>query len=112
MASVHRLGRPIREEVKEQGEEQEQGNEEPKYQPLNVLGGILEKGYGDGESKFKAVSLPQPSVRPFPVARHRSEGPVCESHHPFLLNYVCYGCQSVYKYLKQRSSLLKYDING
>ena len=87
MASVHRLGRPLREEVKEQEqeEEQDQGKEEAKYQPLNVLGGILEKGYGDGESKFKAVSLPQPSVRPFPVARHRSEGPVCESHHPFLL---------------------------
>jgi len=73
MTSVQRVDRPggpneaVKEEVK------------PPYQPLKILGGIREKGFdGDGGSgaKHGRASLPQPSVRPFPVARHRSEGPV------------------------------------
>jgi len=77
MTSVERIGR-----VGGQKETVDEGAKEevkPPYQPLKVLGGIREKGFdGDGGSGGKPgrVSLPQPSVRPFPVARHRSEGPV------------------------------------
>lgn len=60
--------------------EERKGGDEPAqepYQALAVLGGIKEKGFGDGVSgNFGGVSLPQPSGRAFPVARHRSEGPV------------------------------------
>lgn len=63
------------------GGEDEAGKEEAKekvkpYQPLNILGGIREKGFSGDTGKHERVSLPQPTVRPFPVARHRSEGPV------------------------------------
>lgn len=59
------------------GHDEAEAKEEVKpYQPLKVLGGIREKGFDGDAGKRGRVSLPQPSVRPFPVARHRSEGPV------------------------------------
>jgi hypothetical protein len=59
------------------GEDEAVKEEEAKpYQPLSILGGIREKGFGAYAGKPGRVSLPQPTVRPFPVARHRSEGPV------------------------------------
>ncbi|KAJ3692004.1 hypothetical protein LUZ60_012354 [Juncus effusus] len=42
-----------------------------------LVGRIIEKGFSpsDGSPSFLPVSLPQPTVLPFPVARHRSHGP-------------------------------------
>lgn len=76
MTSVERVGRVggQKEAINEDAKEEVK----PPYQPLKVLGGIWEKGFdGDGGAGGKPgrFSLPQPSVRPFPVARHRSEGP-------------------------------------
>lgn len=84
MTSVQRVGRlgvggGQNEVVKEEAREETKEEVKP-YQPLKILGGIREKGF-DADSlssggKHGRISLPQPSVRPFPVARHRSEGPV------------------------------------
>lgn len=43
-----------------------------------LLGSIIEKGISDDpQSKsFAPIPLPKPTVLPFPVARHRSHGPV------------------------------------
>ena len=43
-----------------------------------LVGGIVEKGISDAEQSkpFASVAPPRPSVLPFPVARHRSHGPV------------------------------------
>lgn len=42
-----------------------------------LVGGIVEKGFSDepGSNHAGSLSGPQPSVLPFPVARHRSQGP-------------------------------------
>ncbi len=47
-----------------------------RYEPLPVMGGIKEKGFSSGSVSSGPVSLPNPSVTAFPVARHRSQGPV------------------------------------
>jgi len=47
-----------------------------RYEPLPVMGGIKEKGFSSGSVSSAPVSLPNPSVTAFPVARHRSQGPV------------------------------------
>jgi hypothetical protein len=41
-----------------------------------VMSGIKEKGFSSGSVSSPPVSLPNPSVTAFPVARHRSQGPV------------------------------------
>lgn len=43
-----------------------------------LIGSIVEKGMSDGPSSkpFAPTSAPKPTVLPFPVARHRSHGPV------------------------------------
>ncbi|KAL6008473.1 hypothetical protein ACLOJK_033985 [Asimina triloba] len=41
--------------------------------PSNLVGSIVEKGFSS--SSKLAPSFPQPTVLPFPVARHRSHGP-------------------------------------
>lgn len=46
---------------------------------LRLVGSIVEKGIDDGDSQKKTnnfYSFPKPTVVPFPVARHRSHGPV------------------------------------
>ena len=73
MTSVQRIARPGC--VEEAKQEEEEATKKP-YQPLSILGGIREKGFSGDSGKHERVPLPQPSVRPFPVARHRSEGPV------------------------------------
>lgn len=46
-------------------------------EPLNLVGGIVEKGFSGGTTKGNVVIVPpMPAVVPFPVARHRSDGPV------------------------------------
>ncbi|MCO5595026.1 hypothetical protein L7F22_049063 [Adiantum nelumboides] len=47
------------------------------YVPLSLIGKVREKGFSaDGSSHHgRTVSAPQPRITPFPVARHRSEGP-------------------------------------
>ncbi len=47
-----------------------------RYEPLPVMGGIKEKGFSTASVSSAPVSLPNPSVTAFPVARHRSQGPV------------------------------------
>ncbi len=47
-----------------------------RYEPLPVMGGIKEKGFSSGSVSSGPASLPNPSVTAFPVARHRSQGPV------------------------------------
>ncbi|KAJ7537179.1 hypothetical protein O6H91_12G101700 [Diphasiastrum complanatum] len=44
------------------------------YEPLRVLGAIREKGF-QKDARPVRISAPEPRVTPFPVARHRSEGP-------------------------------------
>ncbi|KAG0577827.1 hypothetical protein KC19_5G184600 [Ceratodon purpureus] len=77
MTSVQRVARPGAGGGVEEAQGEEKAKEEVKpYQPLNILGRIREKGIsGDSGKHEQRVSVPQPSVRPFPVARHRSEGP-------------------------------------
>lgn len=43
-----------------------------------LVGGIVEKGFSDEPENNHAgsLSVPRPSVIPFPLARHRSHGPV------------------------------------
>ena len=57
------------------------------YVPLPLLGQIREKGFSsESEARRQSfVSAPQPSVTPFPIARHRSEGPVS-----FPLPFSCF----------------------
>ncbi|KAM0933508.1 putative RNA polymerase II-associated protein [Dioscorea sansibarensis] len=40
-----------------------------------LVGSIIEKGFSSPASAPRNVSLPKPSVLPFPAARHRSHGP-------------------------------------
>lgn len=44
-----------------------------------LVGGIVEKGFSDDQRSrtFGPSAPPRPTVLPFPVARHRSHGPVC-----------------------------------
>ena len=42
----------------------------------NLVGGIVEKGISDSDHFTTPPSTPLPSLLPFPVARHRSHGPV------------------------------------
>lgn len=42
----------------------------------NLIGGILEKGIIDNNFSTPPSSSPLPSLLPFPVARHRSHGPL------------------------------------
>jgi len=45
-----------------------------------LIGGIVEKGITSSEfSSKKPIAPPNPTVLPFPVARHRSHGPVIHS---------------------------------
>ncbi|BFI29872.1 RNA polymerase II-associated protein 1 [Marchantia polymorpha subsp. ruderalis] len=49
--------------------------EPPEKKPeVTLIGGIMEKGFSSS-SRSDKLSAPQPRVTPFPVARHRSEGP-------------------------------------
>lgn len=77
MTSVQRVGRSGAGGVGKGDEEVKKEPKEP-YQPLKILGGIREKGFdGDGGFFAKRATKPvQPRVKPFPIARHRSEGPV------------------------------------
>lgn len=44
----------------------------------SLVGGIVEKGFSDTpQPRPCPTSAPRPTVLPFPVARHRSHGPVC-----------------------------------
>ncbi|CAM6083393.1 unnamed protein product [Calypogeia fissa] len=52
-----------------------ESKEEKKPQRLNVVGSIKEKGFSVDPLPRQRISLPQPRVTPFPVARHRSDGP-------------------------------------
>ena len=45
--------------------------------PAHLVGAIVEKGF----SAAAPSSAPRPSVLPFPVARHRSHGPVSRRRH-------------------------------
>lgn len=48
------------------------------YVPLPLIGQIREKGFSTSESSSRhwhRVSAPEPRTMPFPVARHRSDGP-------------------------------------
>ena len=45
--------------------------------PSHLVGAIVEKGF----SAAAPSSAPRPSVLPFPVARHRSHGPVSRRRH-------------------------------
>lgn len=76
MTSVQRVGRSGAGGVGKGDEEVKKEPKEP-YQPLKILGGIREKGFdGDGGFFAKRATKPvQPRVKPFPIARHRSEGP-------------------------------------
>lgn len=52
---------------------------------LSLVGGIVEKGFSDN-SQFRSTGpsyAPRPTVLPFPVARHRSHGPVIPFFIPF-----------------------------
>lgn len=52
---------------------------------FKLVGSIVEKGIDDDSSQNNTTpfySFPKPTVVPFPVARHRSHGPVC---NPFSL---------------------------
>lgn len=53
-----------------------------------LVGGIVEKGISDADQRSPFVSFPPPapSVLPFPVARHRSHGPV--RFHLFVLQRI------------------------
>lgn len=44
-----------------------------------LVGGIVEKGFSENQQTrpMRPPSAPRPSVLSFPVARHRSHGPVC-----------------------------------
>jgi hypothetical protein len=46
--------------------------------PSHLVGSIVEKGF----SAAAPSSAPRPTVLPFPVARHRSHGPVSRRRHP------------------------------
>lgn len=44
-----------------------------------LIGSIVEKGFSDDPQAkpfFSPIAPPKPTVLPFPVARHRSHGPV------------------------------------
>lgn len=62
----------------------------------SLVGGIVEKGFSGGATKGDAVTAPpMPAVVPFPVARHRSDGPVSFSCFfvvliPWLVGVGCY----------------------
>lgn len=43
---------------------------------LTLVGSVKEKGFSADPLLRHRISLPQPRVTPFPVARHRSDGPV------------------------------------
>ncbi|KAL2635171.1 hypothetical protein R1flu_006650 [Riccia fluitans] len=58
-------------------EEPSEKKYEKKSEPRSLIGGIVEKGFST--SRSIKVSAPQPKVTPFPVARHRSEGPYLAS---------------------------------
>ncbi|GAA0172587.1 hypothetical protein LIER_41362 [Lithospermum erythrorhizon] len=55
-----------------------------------LVGGVVEKGFSEeGKTSNPINTLPAPSVLPFPVARHRSHGPVnCSSSIAFLLSSI------------------------
>jgi len=55
-----------------------------------LVGSIVEKGISDSPNDCTTpfISFPKPTVLPFPVARHRSHGPVsapCSTSTPLLL---------------------------
>ncbi|KAL3692622.1 hypothetical protein R1sor_006273 [Riccia sorocarpa] len=54
-------------------EEIPEEKQEKKPDSRSLIGGIIEKGFS--ASRSYKVSAPPPKVTPFPVARHRSEGP-------------------------------------
>jgi hypothetical protein len=50
-----------------------------------LVGSIVEKGISDSQNNNPTVpfhSFPKPTVIPFPVARHRSHGPVSSPDTP------------------------------
>lgn len=57
------------------------------HTPNGLVGGIIEKGFSSTSSspsnpqKPPIISFPQPTVLPFPVARHRSHGPHWNPSH-------------------------------
>jgi hypothetical protein len=65
------------------------------YEALPVMSGIEEKGF-PSSSLASSVSTPlvsfpgNPSVTAFPVARHRSQGPVSLHFHCFVLLLLVY----------------------
>lgn len=53
-----------------------------------LVGRVVEKGISEKPlSSSTSISLPKPTVLPFPVARHRSHGPV--SAYCVFFNSVC-----------------------
>lgn len=51
----------------------------------SLVGSIIEKGIVSNNDISKPIQPPRLSVLPFPVARHRSHGPV--SHHKFYSSF-------------------------
>jgi len=49
-----------------------------------LVGSIVEKGISDSHNNPTTpfISFPKPTVLPFPVARHRSHGPVSAPYSP------------------------------
>jgi len=57
---------------------------------FQLVGTIVEKGIDDNGTQKKTTtdySFPKPTVVPFPVARHRSHGPVSNPITLFLLKF-------------------------
>lgn len=57
---------------------------------FQLVGSIVEKGIDDSGTQKKtttAYSFPKPTVVPFPVARHRSHGPVSNPITLFFLKF-------------------------